>query len=159
MVYSSVHANLCMHHSHIHSICRLRNWCKSETHVYSGSPSSISSPLPASALPLDWSALHAPSHAKAHQHFKFLLQVRGHIQMPQYATAMFCRHAGCRFVVSKAFGLAGIRALDRITECCCERSNPALQIGYLVIWSVGYGLYWQHVFQLLPNLYAAEFHL
>lgn len=56
-------------------------------------------------------------------------------------------------------GLAGIQALDNITECCCQRSNPTLQIAYLIIWSVGYALYWEHVFKLLPNLYAAEFHL
>lgn len=67
--------------------------------------------------------------------------------------------APCRWVVRKTLGLAGIQALDRLTECCCERSNPTLQIGYLIIWSVGYGLYWQHVFKLLPNLYAAEYHL
>lgn len=65
----------------------------------------------------------------------------------------------CRWVVRKTLGLAGIRALDNLTVCCCERSNPTLQIGYLIIWSVGYGLYWQHVFKLLPNLYAAEYHL
>ena len=62
-------------------------------------------------------------------------------------------------MVSRVCGLGGIRALDSLTECCCERSNPALQIGYLIIWSTGYGLYWQHVFKLLPNLYAAEYHL
>lgn len=64
-----------------------------------------------------------------------------------------------RWFVSKAFGIAGIRALDSVTECCCERSNPTLQIAYLIIWSVGYGLYWQHVFKLLPNLYVAEHHM
>lgn len=64
-----------------------------------------------------------------------------------------------RWLVSKTLGLAGIQALDRATEVCCERSNPTLQIGYLIIWSVGYGLYWEHVFKLLPNLYAAEWHM
>lgn len=52
-----------------------------------------------------------------------------------------------------------MRALDAATEACCERSNPALQFAYLIIWSVGYALYWQHVFKLLPNLYAAEHHM
>lgn len=48
--------------------------------------------------------------------------------------------------------------------CACHIStapnpfdNP--QIAYLSIVSVGYYLYWQHCFQLLPNKYASEIHL
>lgn len=82
----------------------------------------------------------------------------------QSGNALHCRgqppiKPQTRWLVSKTLGLAGIQALDRATEVCCERSNPTLQIGYLIIWSVGYGLYWEHVFKLLPNLYAAEWHM
>jgi hypothetical protein len=62
-------------------------------------------------------------------------------------------------VVTKACGTAGLRALDNLTDACCERSNPTLQIGYLIIWSVGYGLYWQNIFKLLPNVYVGEHHM
>jgi hypothetical protein len=64
-----------------------------------------------------------------------------------------------RWVVTKACGTAGLRVLDNLTETCCERRNPTLQIGYLIIWSVGYGLYWEHVFKLLPNVYVGEHHM
>jgi hypothetical protein len=36
-----------------------------------------------------------------------------------------------------------------------QRTNS----GYLIIWSVGYGLYWEHVFKLLPNVYVGEHHM
>ncbi|WIA44178.1 hypothetical protein OEZ86_010506 [Tetradesmus obliquus] len=62
-------------------------------------------------------------------------------------------------VVETMFGERGLRMLDSATECCCESSNPMLQIAYLTIVSVGYGLTWQFVFKLLPNAYAAEYHI
>jgi hypothetical protein len=34
-----------------------------------------------------------------------------------------------RWLVSKLCGQRGVRAVDSALECCCERSNPTLQVG------------------------------
>jgi hypothetical protein len=34
-----------------------------------------------------------------------------------------------------------------------------LQIAYILIISVGYGLYWHYIFRMLPKPYVPEFHM
>lgn len=66
---------------------------------------------------------------------------------------------GLLWVVEKVGGAAGLNAVDYVLEICCERSNPFLQVVYLVLISGGYYLYWGHVFAMLPNQVVGEEHM
>ncbi|KAI8474146.1 MAG: zf-DHHC-domain-containing protein [Monoraphidium minutum] len=63
------------------------------------------------------------------------------------------------WVAKRAFGERGARLLDRAADCCCERSNPLLQVVYLTLMSSCYLLYWLHVFRLMPSASAPLYHI
>lgn len=64
-----------------------------------------------------------------------------------------------RWLVAKAGGERGLRAWDACCMYCCETSNPVVQIVYLSIVIGFYLLYCKHLFALLPNPGAAEYHM
>lgn len=85
-------------------------------------------------------ARRAPAVARLHW-----LLTRGWAAALEAAAARLC-------------GARGLRALDAAAECCCERRNPALQILYLTMICIGYGVFCLHVFPLLPGPLAAAHH-
>lgn len=57
----------------------------------------------------------------------------------------------CRRVVARrACGQRGARALAAAGELCCERSNPAVQLLFAVLFGGCYWGYCRYVFPLLP---------
>ncbi|CAD7701821.1 unnamed protein product, partial [Ostreobium quekettii] len=63
-----------------------------------------------------------------------------------------------QWLVAKCFGRRGERAFEDVADCCCESSNPALQIMYLLIMGGSYYLYLTHLFVLLPSPLAGRYH-
>ncbi|KAK9835458.1 hypothetical protein WJX74_000497 [Apatococcus lobatus] len=57
---------------------------------------------------------------------------------------------GVWLVAGKICGNWGISALDKTQHACCERSNPLLQIAYLLILMVAYYLYEREFLSMLP---------
>ena len=49
-------------------------------------------------------------------------------------------------------------ALDAASDCCLERPNPALQLVYLLLVTVGYVIFLTSAWPLLPGPYAGEEH-
>lgn len=62
-------------------------------------------------------------------------------------------------MISKCCGDRGVRAVDSVLMCCCDRPNPILQISYVVIVSGAYYLYWEYVFKLLPTPFTPTYHM
>ncbi|GBF92879.1 hypothetical protein Rsub_05498 [Raphidocelis subcapitata] len=66
---------------------------------------------------------------------------------------------GVEWAVGKVCGARGLGALDAAVVRCCERSNPILQLLYLLVVGTGYAAFWRHVFVLLPNGFASSYHM
>ena len=78
--------------------------------------------------------------------------------MQKYGSYGLVGQAG-RWLVTTACGERGERCMDRTSELCCERRNPALQLVYVAILGVTYHLYARDVFALLPTQHAPAWHM
>jgi hypothetical protein len=59
----------------------------------------------------------------------------------------------------RALGPRGRARLLRLEECCCETSNPAVQVFFCVLLGACYWVYVAEVFTMLPLPGVAHWHL
>lgn len=65
---------------------------------------------------------------------------------------------GFWWLIDRVCGQGAVGRLTHVSQFCCERRNPVLQLFYLTLLFVSYYLYCRDVFSLLPLPYAPLWH-